>query len=267
MQAKNAGSLLATLRRQRHRSLQDVANQMGSKSVSKQALFLIETGRMRIPSGRLHELKAAYGLSAAEQEDLDRLHAFERLVVDTGEDREFGEAVLSVVDPERSTSIYVIGGRSVSLASPILQAKAAEFLEGPENRLIFIYPKRVSSRSGSRTFWFQNGRDEMVKTRQLVQAFSSRSVANQIQFYGIDVRSSPSDPLLLEGLSLCGPFTTITLTSPRPRQPVAGYVHVEGPRDRWVLLRPDNAQRLLDLVELLMERADGSGGLVKESFA
>src|SRR6266496_594205 len=174
MQAKNAGSLLAALRRQRHRSLQDVANHMGSKGVSKQALFLIETGRMRIPSGRLHELKAAYGLSAAEQEDLDRLHAFERLVVDTGEDREFGEAVLSVV-----------GGRSVSLASPILQAKAAEFLEGPENRLIFIYPKRVSSRSGSRTFWFQNGRDEMVKTRQLVQAFSSRSVANQIQFYGI----------------------------------------------------------------------------------
>jgi transcriptional regulator with XRE-family HTH domain len=266
MQAKNAGSFLAMLRKQRHKSLQEVANQMGGKHISKQALSLIENGHMRIPAGRLRDLKNAYGLLAAEQVELDRVHAFERLVEDTGEDREFGEAVLSVVDPERSTSIYVVGGRSVNLTSPILHAKAAEFLEGPDNRLIFIYPKLVPFSAENRSVWFQNGREEMMKTLQSVQALSSHSVKNQIQFYGIDVRDGSSDPLLLQALSLCSPFTTITITSPRPGHPVAGYVHVEGPRDRWVLLRANNAKLLLDLIGLLMQKANGSVGLIKESF-
>jgi hypothetical protein len=70
---------------------------------------------MRIPEARLAALKKAYSLSVAEQKELARLYIFEKLVEHTGADREFGEAVLSVIDPAKATSIYVIGGRKLSL--------------------------------------------------------------------------------------------------------------------------------------------------------
>lgn len=222
---------------------------------------------MRIPPTRLNDFKNAYDLSTAEQVELDKLYTFEQLVESTGEDKEFGEAVLSVVDPENATSIYVIGGRSMSLTSPILQAKAAEFLKRPDNRLVFIYPKSNGFTQASDSLWFHNTHQDMMQIQKAVQEFSDRPVADQIQFYGIDVRSAGGDPLLIQALSLCGPFTAMTITGPRAAHQNAGYVYIEAPRDRWVLLRVEHAKRALHTITLLLERAVEGKGVTKETFS
>jgi transcriptional regulator with XRE-family HTH domain len=145
MQHKSVGTFLGDVRRRQRRTLHHVAKRVGRKGISKQALSLIERGRMRVPMARLDSIRRAYRMSMTEERELAELFAFEKLIESTGEDREFGEAVLSVLDLKTASSIYVIGGRKLALTSPVLQAKAATFLEGAANMLAFFYLSRMRS--------------------------------------------------------------------------------------------------------------------------
>lgn len=140
MEIQNPGSYLSEHRRRRRKTLQHVASRMGKGGFSKQALSLIERGRMRIPELRVNALHKAYALSIREKNELSLLYAFERLVEETGEDREFAEAILSVMNPSKTNSVYVIGGRQLAVNSRLLQEKAAAFLDRAGNELIFLYP-------------------------------------------------------------------------------------------------------------------------------
>jgi transcriptional regulator with XRE-family HTH domain len=264
MQPRTTGRYLSELRKKRQRSLRHVALRTGRKRLSKQALSLIEKGRMRIPAARLEALKRAYELSLAEEKELSRLYAFEQLVEHTGEDREFGEAVLSVVDPENTTVIYVIGGRKLSLASPLLQKTASECLQRPGNRLVFLYPRWSSFFGTGRPIWFPNTHREMSGIREAVQSFSKRPIESQIEFYGLNVQETKADSALMSVLSLCNPFTAMTVASSPPSDRVAGYIYVEGPRDRWILLKPENAKRAFDAITLLLNTPARRGSVVLE---
>lgn len=266
MQAKSAGNHLAHARKRQGRSLEDVARRMTGRSLSKQALSLIERGRMRIPAGRVGMLRRAYRLSPAERNEFEKLYAFEKLVEHTGEDREFGEAVLSVMDLAITGSIYVIGGRKLSLTSPVLQEKAAEFLQKAENRLIFIYPTWKDSSTLKRPIWFPNARREMHEMRELIQSFSKRPLKAQIQFFGIDVPHAANDLVALNALSLCSPFTSTTIAGSSSREHVAGYVYVEGPKDRWVLLTPEHAKRVLATITALLQKNPENGAIINEDL-
>jgi transcriptional regulator with XRE-family HTH domain len=266
MEPDKVGSYLAEHRRRRQKSLRHVAMRTGRKRLSKQALSLIENGRMRIPAARLGALKRAYELSHAEEKELSKLYAFEQLVEHTGEDREFGEAVLSVVDPENTTVIYVIGGRKLSLTSPLLQKTASECLQRSGNRLVFLYPQRSASLGQDHPIWFPNTRREMSEVREAVQSFSKRPITRQIEFYGLHVQEAGTCPALVDVLSFCNPFTAMTVTSSPPSDRAAGYIYVEGPRDRWILLKPENAKRAFDAITLLLNNSAKGNGVVLERF-
>jgi len=266
MQVKGAGNHLAHVRKRQGRSLEEVARRMRGKSLSKQALSLIERGSMKIPAARVGALKRAYRLSPTERNEFERFYAFEMLVEHTGEDREFGEAVLSVVDLALARSIYVIGGRKLSLASPALQEKAAEFLQRTENKLVFIYPTWKDSSVLKRPVWFPNARREMLEMRELIQSFSKRPLKPQIQFFGIDVFQAATDLVALNALSFCSPFTSTTIAGSSTGEHVAGYVYVEGPRDRWVLLTIEHARRVLATITALLEKSPENGAIVHEEL-
>jgi hypothetical protein len=221
---------------------------MGTNGLSKQALSLIERSHMKIPLPRLKRLHRAYGLSAQQRKELATLYAFERLVEHTGEDREFAEAILSVIDPVKATSVYVIGGRPLAVNSRLLQEKAAEFLEYPQTRLIFLYPKCADAGDSCGTVWDSNYNHDSLLMLKSIERFARRRLQDKIQFHGIDVHRTGADTLALRLLSLCSPVTSTTIASSTASDYTAGYVYVEGPRDRWVLLKHAEAKRLLDMV-------------------
>lgn len=263
MDAATVGSFLAEQRRDRGLTLDKVSGRMRQPRLSKQALSLIERGRMRVPARRLSQLKVAYGLKRSEQQQLDSLYSFERLVEHTGYDKEFGEAVLSLVDPRKATSIHVIGGKALTLTSPILQARAAEFLQVANNRLVFMEPDFEGLSAGSGSMWSPTSNREMVVIRDTIQSFSRRPIGRQIEFYRVKARASAHDGLLLHALSLCSPYTATTVASSSSDRALAGYVYVEGPKDRWVLLKADHARRILMITNLLLERARDQKGVVR----
>ena len=172
MGATNVGLYLAEQRKNHKLSLDQVSRRMGRGRLTKQALSLIERGRMRVPRGRLPQLKRAYGLNRSEQAHIDRLYSFERLVEQTGYEAEFGEAVLSLVDSRNATSIHVIGGKALTLTSPILQARAAEFLQRPDNKLVFIEPDFEGLAPARGTTWIPTSNREMSAIRDAIQSFS-----------------------------------------------------------------------------------------------
>jgi transcriptional regulator with XRE-family HTH domain len=264
MQPKSVGSFLGDLRRRQRRSLHHVAKRIGKKGISKQALSLIERGRMKVPRARLDLLRRAYRMSVAEKEELARLYAFETMIENTGEDREFGEAVLSVVDPETTSSIYVLGARKLALTSPILQETAARFLEGDGNTLFFFYPKIDVRSEPGLALWHHNIERERFKLRDAIQAISPKSVAGKIRFIEIDVSMAQTAPITWQVLSLCGPFTTTTIASSASPDHAAGYIYVEGPRDRWVLLKPEQARRAAMVLESALEIASAEHGPIRE---
>lgn len=231
--------------------------------MSKQALSLIERGHMRIPPGRIAQLKKAYGLTKSQEANLDRLYSFERLVEHTGHDVEFGEAVLSLVNPRKATSIHVIGGKAMTLTSPILQARAAKFLQSADNKLVFVEPDFEGLSAGSGSAWTPTSVREMIAIRDAIQSFSPRPIGKHIGFYRLKARASAHDGLLLHALSLCSPFTATTVASSSSNQALAGYVYIEGPRDRWVLLSAHHTRRILTLTNLLLERATKHQGVVR----
>lgn len=263
MEAINVGQYLSEQRKGHKLSLDQVSRRMGRGRLTKQALSLIERGRMRIPRGRLPQLKKAYGLNRSAQAHIDRLYSFERLVEQTGYDAEFGEAVLSLVDSRNAASIHVIGGKALTLTSPILQARAAEFLQGPDNNLVFIEPDFEGLAPARGTTWAPTSNREMTVIRDAIQSFSQRQVGKQIEFYRLKARASAHDGLLLHALSLCSPLSAITIASSSEGRALAGYVYVEGPKDRWVLLTLERANRVLTLTNLLIERAKEHKGVVR----
>jgi hypothetical protein len=237
---------------------------MGKKGISKQALSLIERGRMKVPKARLEIIRRAYRMSIAEEKELERLYAFEAMIENTGEDREFAEAVLSVVDPKTSNSVYVIGGRKLALTSPILQEKAAAFLKGSGNSMCFFYPKiDVRCRPGQ-CLWHHNTERERFELREAIRALAPTSGRRKIRFIEIDASVAHSEPSALQLLSLCGPFTTTTIASSGSSGHAAGYIYVEGPRDRWVLLRPEQAKRSAAVVESALIIASAERGPIRE---
>jgi transcriptional regulator with XRE-family HTH domain len=248
MEIKNPGSYLAERRRRRGKSLQRVASRMGKGGFSKQALSLIERGRMRIPKLRVNRLHRAYGLSMQERKELSLLYSFERLVEDTGEDREFAEAILSVMNPSRANSVYVIGGRQLAINSRLLQEKAAVFLDRSGNRLVFLYPECEEAHDACRKVWGSNARRDSLLLRQSVERLSKHPLQDRIQFQRIDVHEFGADTLTLNILSLCSPVTSTTIASSISSDYVIGYVYVEGPRDHWVLLKHAEAKRILDMI-------------------
>jgi transcriptional regulator with XRE-family HTH domain len=252
MAPSNVGSFLLDLRKRQRRSLQHVAQRMGRKGISKQALSLIERGRMRVPKARLEIIRHAYRMSVAEEEEL------------TGEDREFAEAVLSVVDPKTSNSVYVLGGRKLALTSPILQQKAAAFLKGSGNSICFFYPKiDVRCRPGQ-CLWHHNTERERFELREAIRAMAPESGRHKIRFIEIDASVAHGEPTALQLLSLCGPFTTTTIASSVSSGHAAGYIYVEGPRDRWVLLRSEQAKRSAAIVASALSVARAERGPIRE---
>jgi transcriptional regulator with XRE-family HTH domain len=248
MEIQNPGSYLAQHRRRRRKSLQHVASRMGSRGFSKQALSLIERGRMRIPKLRVKGLHRAYGLSMEERRELSLLYSFERLVENTGEDREFAEAILSVMNPSRANSVYVIGGRQLAINSRLLQEKAAAFLDRAGNQLIFLYPECTNGHDSCRKVWGSNARRDSLLLRRSIETFSKRRPQDRIQFQCIDVHKPGAETLTLNILSLCSPVTSTTIASSISSDYVVGYIYVEGPRDRWVLLKHAEAKRILDII-------------------
>jgi transcriptional regulator with XRE-family HTH domain len=265
MPPKNVGSFLGDLRKKQRRSLYHIAKRIGKKGISKQALSLIERGRMRVPKARLSLLRRAYRLSAADEKELARLYAFEMMIEDTGEDREFGEALLSVLNPEMTNSMYVIGGRKLALASPILQEKAARFLEGEGNSLSFFYPI-IDAGSSSFGLWHHNTERERFELREAIRAFSSKSIARKIRFIEIDTRMVQTFPIALQLLSLCGPFTTTTIAGSVQLGHAAGYIYVEGPKERWVLLKPEQARRAAMVLTSALKAASVGHGPFREQL-
>jgi transcriptional regulator with XRE-family HTH domain len=264
MQPKNVGSFLGNVRRRQQRSLHHVAKRIGRKGISKQALSLIERGRMKVPRARLELLRRAYRMSVTENEELARLYAFETMIENTGEDREFGEAVLSVIDPKTTNSIYILGGRKLALTSPTLQAKAAKFLEGDRNTLSFFYPKVDFRSQPGLGLWHHNTERERFELREAIRAISPKSVARKIRFIEIDVSMAQTAPIAWQLLSLCSPFTTTTIASSASLGHAVGYIYVEGPRDRWVLLKPEHAKRAAMVLESAMEIASAERGPIRE---
>jgi hypothetical protein len=196
------------------------------------------------------------------ERELAQLYAFESMIENTGEDREFAEAVISVVDPKTTNSIYVLGGRELALTSPILQERAARFLEGDGNTLFFVYPKiNVRSRLG---LWHHNTERERFELREAIQAFSKEAAAGNMRFIEIDTGMAQTSPIAWQILSLCGPFTTTTIASSTPLGHAAGYIYVEGPRDRWVLLKPEQARRAAIVLESAVEIANVEHGPIRE---
>jgi hypothetical protein len=159
---------------------------------------------MKIPSLRIKGLHKAYGLSMQEQQDLSRLCAFERLVENTGEDREFAEAILSVMDPAKATSVYVIGGRQLAVNSRLLRQKAAAFLDHPGNRLIFLYPECARRCDSCRTVWGSNTRHDSLLLQRSIETFAKHRLQDKIHFYGVDVHRAGGDVSALN-VSLCSP--------------------------------------------------------------
>ena len=266
MESANVGSYLSERRRAKELTLDEVAARMGKDRLSKQALSLIERGKMRIPNSRLMQIKNAYGLNRTEQKELEHLYAFEKLVEHTGYDVEFGEAVLSLVDPTRAVSIHIIGGKALTLNSHILQARAAEFLQPASNKLIFIEPDFGGLLSQDGPTWSSTSRTEMAVIRDSIQSFAKRAVGEQIEFYQLKAVSAGHDGLLLQALSLCSPFTATTIASSSQEHALAGYVYVEGPKDRWVLLKIDHARRVHHIATRLIERAHEHRGVIKVSL-
>jgi hypothetical protein len=261
MQYRSVGSFLGAVRRRQQRTLHYVAKRVGRRGISKQALSLIERGRMRVPSARLSAIKLAYRLSLAEEQELARLYAFEVMVESTGEDREFGEAVLSTIDPKQASAIYVLGSRKVALTSTVLQEKAARFLQGTKNTLAVIYPKIDARCKPGESLWFNNTEHERFELRRAVQAFTKASIERKIRFYEIDTSTPQPSPIIFQLLSLCGPFTATTITA---NHHTTGYVYVEGPRERWVLLKPENAQRALAVIEGGLVMAQDGNSAIRE---
>jgi transcriptional regulator with XRE-family HTH domain len=259
---QNVGSFLGDLRRRRGKSLHHVARRIGRKGISKQALSLIERGRMKVPKARLALLRRAYSLSITEERELAKLYAFESMVENTGEDREFSEAVLSVVNPRTTNSIYVLGGTKLALTSTILLETAARYLEGNGNTLFFVYPK-IDVRS-ELNLWHHNTERERFELREAIQVFSKKSVGRKVRFMEIDTGSALTSPIAWQILSLCGPFTTTTIASSTPSGHAAGYIYVEGPRDRWVLVKPEQARRAATILESAVQAANVEHGPVRE---
>jgi transcriptional regulator with XRE-family HTH domain len=264
MQPNGVGSFLGDLRRRQRRSLHRVAKRIGKKGISKQALSLIERGRMKVPRARLALLRRAYSMSVAEERELAQLYAFETMVENTGEDHEFAEAVLSVVDPKTTNSIYVLGGRKLALTSRTLQQQAAKFLEGDGNTLSFFYPKIDAQSKPGLGLWHHNTERERFELREAIQAVSRKSVVRKIRFIEIDTSMAQTSPVAWQLLSLCGPFTTTTIASSAPLGHAAGYIYVEGPRDRWVLLRPEQARRAAIVLESALKIANVEHGPIRE---
>jgi transcriptional regulator with XRE-family HTH domain len=248
MEIENPGSYLAERRRRRQKSLQHVAGRMGRGGFSKQALSLIERGRMRIPELRIKGLHKAYGLSTQERKELSLLYSFEKLVENTGEDREFAEAILSVMNPSRANSVYVIGGRQLGINSRLLQEKAAAFLERAGNQLIFLYPECEKAHDTCQRTWGSSARRDSLLLRKSIERLSKHRLQDRVQFRRIDVHEFGADTLTLNILSLCSPVTSTTIASSISSGYVIGYVYVEGPRDRWVLLKHTEAKRILDMI-------------------
>lgn len=219
---------------------------------------------MRVPRARLDLIRRAYRMSGAEEEELAQLYAFETMIENTGEDREFGEAVLSVVDPKTTSSIYVLGARKLAITSPILQEIAAKVLEGNGNTLFFFYPRIDVRTKPGLGLWHHNTERERFELREAIQAISPKSVAGKIRFIEIDVSMAQTTPVTWQLLSLCGPFTTTTIASSARPGHAAGYIYVEGPRDRWVLLRPEQARRAAIVLENALEIANAERGPIKE---
>jgi transcriptional regulator with XRE-family HTH domain len=258
MEIQNPGSYLAEHRRRKRKSLQHIASRMGRGSFSKQALSLIERGRMRIPKLRVKGLHNAYGLSMQERKELSLLYSFERLIEDTGEDREFAEAILSVMNPSRANSVYVIGGRQLAINSRLLQEKAAAFLDRASNQLIFLYPECEKAHDTCRKVWGSNARRDSLLLRRSIETLSGHRLQERIQFRRIDVHEFGADTLTLNILSLCSPVTSTTIACSISSDYVVGYVYVEGPRDRWVLLKHGEARRLLEMItSWLAQKRDG----------
>jgi transcriptional regulator with XRE-family HTH domain len=258
MNVSQPGTFLSTIRKRHNRSLQDVADKMGGKGLSKQALSMIENGRMKIPPLRVTGLANAYGLSSEEQKEFKRIYRKECLVLETGLDREFGEAVLSLTEQSAPSTVFVIGGRTLILTSSALKSKAAEFLHNPDNQLIFIYPDISKLNVGDGPLvWFANTGQEFAVIRKSIQEHSARTIVSQIRFIPIELRQAGNDPTLLQVLSLCGPFTAMTIAVSRSQPDAVGYIYVDGPKDRWVLLKPEHTQKALSLVSRLSYRDDG----------
>lgn len=241
MEANDAGHFLAQQRRAHRWSLQDVVIRMGNKGLSRQALCLIENGRMKIPKDRLKIIKVAYKLSTSEIDELVRYYTFEQLTPSTDDDRQFAKAILSVVEPMLPTSIYVIGGRELSINSAHLRQGAAEFLTNPVNTLTFIYPRALGA--NERTAWFSNSKHDTDHLRKSIEALSGRRLGKQIRFCPINVPPS-SAPISLNLLSLCNPVTATTIVKSSTLNKAIGYVYVEGPTDRWVLLGRPQAEQI-----------------------
>jgi transcriptional regulator with XRE-family HTH domain len=256
MEIENPGSYLAEHRRRRRKSLQYVASRMGRGGFSKQALSLIERGRMRIPKLRIKELHKVYGLSTQERKELSLLYSFERLIENTGEDREFAEAILSVMNPSRANSVYVIGGRQLAINSRLLQEKAAAFLERAGNQLIFLYPECEKAHDTCRKVWGSDARRDSLLLQKSIERLSKHRLQDRVQFRRIDVHEFRADTLTLNILSLCSPVTSTTIASSISSDYVIGYVYVEGPRDRWVLLKHVEAKRILDMITSWLARKE-----------
>ncbi len=265
MLAKNVGSFLGDLRKKQRRSLHHIAKRIGKKGISKQALSLIERGRMRVPKARLSLLGRAYHMSASDEKELARLYAFEAMIEDTGEDREFGEALLSVLDPDMASSVYVIGGRKLALASPILQEKAARFLERDGNTLSFFYPK-VDIGSNPPSLWHHNTERERFELREAIRVISSKPIVRKMRFVEVDTRMVQASPIALQLLSLCGPFTTTTIAGSVQLGHAVGYIYVEGPKERWVLLKPEQARRAANVLINALKVASVDHGPFREQL-
>ncbi len=201
-------------------------------------------------------------MSVAEKSEFAQLYAFEMMVENTGEDREFGEAVLSVVQPRTPSSIYILGGRKLAMISPVLREKTASFLEGDGNTFFCFYPK-IDSRS-ELSLWHHNTARERSEFREAIQAISSKSIARKIRFIEIDTSTKQASPITWQVLSLCGPFTTTTIASSAPPGHAAGYVYIEGPRDRWVLLKPEQARRAATILGSAVKIANVEVGAFRE---
>ena len=268
------GEFLRRLRKFDGKSLDDVAKRFPKgkgkgKTISKQALSLVERGEMSIPDGRVESFQVAYGMSR-EAAKLFR-ECLKRAPFDVVcTEREFLEVVKGWVHETRG-DIFVIGGKPLPFRNQDIQIAVVNFLSrDSDNTLQFFYPSRyedviTSPESRTSLFFTRNTRQDIDEVYRFIhgRALPTRPIeSEQIQFHRIRVdtldlsRLSKADLLLMQTLELCCPFMALIVVAPRSEEPI-GYVLTEGgDKFSYTPLSVVNTRRTVSLITALKSTQD-----------
>jgi hypothetical protein len=229
-----------------HTVLQPELN--GRKPLSRQSLWLMETGKLNVPRLRENEIVSAYAVTDTEKTEL--LQRIQQDAVDAThtEEEKFVAQLEAIISShsQSSVSVWMIGGKKLPFTSNKLRKLAAEFLTRQRsNELAFVYPARKLVKSADRiTDWPRNSLEDVNQvSRDIKSAIATQISSKQLRFFTIFEESCAADPLLAEALMLCNPLMTFTIVHSKMPEGgrIGGVAYIQGDRDSWVMLQSEHA--------------------------